>query len=158
MTASDDLKIRAATTADIDRLVTVYHSAYQENRELGFPASAESVSSAELETWLREHELYVAERAGTVFGAVRVTVTDEPRAKISRFAVHDEYKGQGIGGQLLDWVEQRLRDRGVDTAWLTTPPEHPTLPEYYASRGYEETEPYPLENREYDEVVMEKEL
>ncbi len=47
-------------------------------------------------------------------------------------------------------------ERGAEVVWLTTPPEHPSLPAFYRNRGYKRTRPYPLENRDYDEVVLER--
>jgi predicted N-acetyltransferase YhbS len=149
--------IREATAADAARLATVYRSAYRENRDLGFPMSAESVTEADLEDWIRDYRLFVAERDDCVVGAVRLEPLDDA-VKLSRLAVHPDWSGEGIGTRLVDYAEQKTQEWGYDTIRLTTPPEHPYLPDFYRERGYEETEPYPLEYRDYDEVVMEKEL
>lgn len=57
---------------------------------------------------------------------------------------------------LLDWAERVAAENGADVVWLTTPPDRPYLPTVYRERGYERTEPYPLEDRDCDEVVMER--
>lgn len=152
------LRVRRATVDDAERLAEVYRSAYRENRELGFPAKAESATPDELPGWIREHRVYVAEVDGEVGGGVRLEATDADRAKLSRLGVHEDWKGEGIGSALLDRAEAAVRDCGYAAIWLTTPEDHPYLPEFYRRRGYEETAPYPLEYREYDEVVMEKRL
>lgn len=150
--------IQQATAEDAEDLTAVYRSAYQKNRELGFPASAESVSPATVANWIRENRVYVATVGGDIVGGVRLELPATDRAKLSRFGVHEAYKGEGIGSELLDHAETQAHDRGYTTIWLTTPGEHPHLPAFYRRRGYEKTGEYPLENRAYDEIVMEKQL
>ena len=159
------IDVRVATEADAAALASVYHSAYRENRRLGFPAKAESVTVAEVERWIADHLVLVAVEDGRdsgasaeVVGGVRLETIDDGVVKLSRLAVHEHSKGTGIGGRLLDRAEAAVRECGRDTIRLTTPAEHPFLPDWYASRGYEVVGPYPLAYRDYDEVVMEKRL
>lgn len=154
----EDLEIRPAAPEEAAALAAVYRSAYAENERLGFPASAGSATAAEVAGWIRERTVLVASVDGEPVGAVRIEETDPGRAKVSRFAVRADLKGDGIGSALLDRAEATARERGCETVWLTTPPEHPFLPDYYHDRGYEVTGPYPLETRDYDEVVFEKSL
>jgi predicted N-acetyltransferase YhbS len=153
-----DVRVREATTDDADPLATVLRSAYRENRDLGFPMKGESVSGSEVADWIREHRVYVAETGGEVVGGVRVAETDPDRVKLSRLGVREDWKGEGVGSRLLAHAEDAARERGYATIWLTTPPEHPHLPAFYRRGGYEESEPWPLEFRDYDEVVMKKPL
>lgn len=150
--------VREATEADVDELLTVYHSAYRENRELGFPMKAENATAADVKSWMAEERLLVAEIDGTVVGAVRIERTDETSLKLSRLGVHDDWKGHGIGSRLLEQVESFASESANGRIWLTTPPDHPYLPELYRKRGYVETGVSPLDYRDYDEIVMEKEL
>lgn len=152
-----ELEIQRATVSDAESLARVYRSAYRENRELGFPAKAGSATEREVADWIQNKRVYIA-KIEEVVGGVRLEVTDSDRVKLSRFGVHENWKGDGIGSRLLAHVENTIRDCGYDTVWLTTPADHPFLPEFYRQRGYEKTRPYPLEFREYDEIVMEKEL
>lgn len=148
--------IRRATVDDAADLAEVYRSAYQENRELGFPAKAGSATESDVSAWIRRNRVFVAEIEDTIVGGVRLEVTDSDRVKLSRLAVRESRKGEGTGSGLLENAEEAVRDWGFTTIWLTTPGDHPYLPEFYRRRGYEETETYPLEYRQYDEVVMEK--
>ena len=153
-----DLQIRRASVADADPLARVYRIAYRENRELGFPAKAESATEGEVAEWVRENRVYVATVEGEVVGGVRLEATDSERVKLSRLGVHERWKGEGVGTRLLERAERAVRECERTTVWLTTPEEHPYLPEFYRRRGYERTEPYPVEYREYDEIVMEKRI
>lgn len=152
----DELAIRRAETEDAAALAEVYHSAYRENRDLGFPAKAESVTGSTVADWIADHHVYVAHVDGRIVGGVRLEEPDPGRLKLSRLGVHEDWKGQGIGGRLLDHVESVARDWGYETIWLTTPETHPYLPDFYRSRGYETAGEYPLDYRDYDEVIMEK--
>lgn len=149
-------KIRRATAADANELVDVYRSAYQENRCLGFPAKAESVTVRTVMEWIQGSQVYVATIGDEIVGGVRLDTSDSDRVKLSRLGVHDKRKGEGIGSTLLNHAEQLVREEGYTTIWLTTPEDHPYLPQLYRRRGYEMTKPYPLEYRDYDEIVMEK--
>jgi GNAT superfamily N-acetyltransferase len=91
-----------------------------------------------------------------VIGGVRLEVTEPARVKLSRLAVHDDWKGEGVGSALVDHAETAAREWGHEVVWLTTPPAHPFLPDFYRDRGYERTGDYPLEYRDYDEAVYER--
>ncbi|ELZ02086.1 N-acetyltransferase GCN5 [Natrialba chahannaoensis JCM 10990] len=153
-----EVAIRGASVADAETLAEVYRSAYSENQRLGFPTKAASATSETVKNWVEDSRLFVAQMDDEIVGGVRLEVTDDDRIKLSRLAVHEEWKGKGIGGELLDYAEALVREWGHSTVWLTTPEEHPYLPALYRNRGYERTEPYPLEYREYDEIVMEKQI
>lgn len=152
----DELRIRRATPADAEALAEVYRSAYRENRRLGFPAKAGSATPDTVSEWIRESRLYVAETAGAVVGGVRLEETDPGRVKLSRFGVREAWKGERIGSRLLAHAEDVVGEASGGTVWLTTPEEHPHLPDFYRRRGYEKTGEHPLDYREYDEIVMEK--
>lgn len=151
----NDIEIRRGSVTDAKGLAEAYRSAYRENRRLGFPAKAESTTESEVSEWIRENRVYVATTGEKVVGGVRLEETDPDRVKLSRLGVNERWKGEGIGSQLLDHAEAAVRECGYAAIWLTTPENHPYLPELYRRRGYEKTGEYPLEYREYDEIVME---
>lgn len=153
-----DPDVRPATDDDAEPLARAYRSAYAENRVLGFPAKAESVTAEAVVEWIAKARVFVATVDGEAVGGVKLERTDPGRTKLSRLGVHEDWKGEGIGRRLLDRAEEFLGERGDDVVWLTTPEDHPYLPDLYRDRGYVVTEPYPLDYREYDEVVMEKRL
>lgn len=183
-----DVRIRRASADDAEELAAVYRSAYRENRELGFPAKAGSATPSEVADWIRDRRVYVAEIEDEIVGGVRLEAAEPPETaerpeaterpesadqleagerpeatdsdcvKLSRLGVHESWKGEGVGSRLLDHAEDAVRYCGYEAIWLTTPGEHPYLPDLYRRRGYEKTGPYPLDFRQYDETVMEKQL
>lgn len=152
-----DVTLREATIDDSEALAAAYRSAYAENRDLGFPAKAGSATTSTVREWIREQQVFVAETDEGVVGGVRLG-DDGDAATISRLGVRERWKGEGIGSRLLERAERAAREAGHTTVRLTTPDEHPFLPEFYHAHGYEITGDYPLSFREYDEVVMEKSL
>ncbi len=154
----DDVRIRSATPEDAEALAAAYRDAYRENRDLGFPAKAESATAADVADWIRNHRMFVAETAETMVGGVRLEATDDAVVNLSRLGVREGWKGMGLGSRLLKHAERAATEEGYETIRLTTPENHPFLLEFYRSRGYDVTGEYPLQYREYDEVVMEKQL
>jgi len=148
--------IQRATVAIADQLAEVYQSAYQENRRLGLPNDAESTSERKIADLIRQSTVYVAEKGGDVIGGVCLEKTDSDRVELRRLAVHEDWKGEGVGGQLLDYAEEQARYRGYATIWLITPKAHPYLPEMYRQRGYEDAETVSQENYDFEFLVMEK--
>jgi GNAT superfamily N-acetyltransferase len=151
-----EMNIRRATDDDAEELADVYRSAYRENRRLGFPAKAGSATTRTVSGWIRDSRVYVATVGDVLVGGVRLEVSGSDRVKLSRFGVHENWKREGIGSRLLDHAEERVREWGYAIVWLTTPGEHPYLPDSYRRRGYEKIGPHPLDYRDYDEIVMEK--
>jgi GNAT superfamily N-acetyltransferase len=151
-------EIRRASAADAAALAAMYRDAYRENRRLGFPAKAGSADRETVAEWIEDDHVSLARVGEAVVGGVRLSVTDADagRVQLSRLGVRADRKGEGIGSRLLDHAEGLVRAWGHTTVWLTTPGEHPYLPGFYRERGYAVTRPYPLDFREYDEVVMEK--
>jgi GNAT superfamily N-acetyltransferase len=119
---------------------------------------SEIVGGVRLEVAERPETAERPERAEQSDSTERSESADPDCVNLSRFAVHENWKSEGIGSRLLDLVEDEIREWGYDAVWLTTPGEHPFLPDFYRRRGYEKTGPYPLDYREYDEIVMEKRL
>lgn len=68
----DGVGIREATYADVPRLAAVYRDAYAANVEAGFPSFAATVSAGDVEGWLHDRDVFVAE----LVGAEAATATD----------------------------------------------------------------------------------
>jgi ribosomal protein S18 acetylase RimI-like enzyme len=153
------IEIRPATLADAPSLVNLYHDAYTENLALGFPASAATVSQAEVTSWIESDHLYVALHEGQLIGAVRLRLYPEWQTLVlGRLGVASAFKGQGVGSRLLSHAEAAAAAMGWERLRLTTPATHPYLPALYRRRGYQEVGIRPLPGLPYDEVILEKVL
>jgi GNAT superfamily N-acetyltransferase len=82
--------------------------------------------------------VWVAEEDGVVG---LIVLVEQPDAMlIENVAVDPRRQGEGIGGALLDFAEDRARAAGIDTVSLYT---HEKMSEnlaLYTGRGYAETE------------------
>lgn len=79
------------------------------NDDLDVPALRESL--ADVEQSLQEWDVYVVRRAGRLVGAVRGRLDDDPDGRgrvwdIGRLMVAPDLRGQGLGGLLLQHIEQ----------------------------------------------------
>lgn len=164
------VSIRDATHGDADRLAAVYRDAYAANVEAGFPSRAATVGTADVETWIHEHDrdIFLAEdpepddgdaASDGIVGSVQLRRRSEWRAlELGRLAVVEAQKQRGIGDMLLDHGERVASDRGHDSLRLRTFTGHPVLPDWYDRRGYERVGRERLASRPYDVLVMEKRL
>jgi predicted N-acetyltransferase YhbS len=149
--------VRPATNIDAEPIAVVYADAYQENRRLGFPASAESVTAAEVAGWIDRDAMWVAQVRGEVVGAVRLRV-ERGDPTLCRLGVITRMKGQGIGSLLIEVAETAASRRGFAGVYLSVAAEHPFLPGLYARKGYIVVGPKLPPNARYHEVIMRKDL
>jgi len=78
----------------------------------------------------------VAEREGEVVGVVVGTI-DGTRAYFYRLAVLPELQGSGIGRQLVEAIEKRFKQRGVNRVLIMVNQDNPEVLPFYHSLGYE---------------------
>jgi GNAT superfamily N-acetyltransferase len=150
-------RVRRAVRPDAEPVRGVYADAYRENRELGFPGSAETVTTAEIAEWIERDSVWVAEAGRAIVGAVRVRVTDGAPV-LGRLGVLSAMKGRGIGSALMNAAEDEVRRRGCAAILLTVAEEHPFLPQMYRARGYVVVGPRSPQHSRYNEIVMRKEF
>lgn len=78
----------------------------------------------------------VAELFGEVVGVVVGTI-DGTRAYFYRLAVLPEKQGTGIGRKLVESLENRFRQRGVNRVLIMVNQDNPEILPFYHSLGYE---------------------
>lgn len=84
----------------------------------------------------RDPDLFlVAEVDGDIIGSV-IGGYDGRRGLLYHLAVINEFRRQGVGGQLLDEVERRLRDKGCLKCYLMVTPDNPEVESFYEKRGW----------------------
>jgi ribosomal protein S18 acetylase RimI-like enzyme len=83
---------------------------------------------------------WIAEEEGLMAGFAIVDLnasTKSPAAYIHTIEVVAEWRGQGVGGELLDRVEQSARDAGAKAIWLHVDTQNAAAIRLYESHGYE---------------------
>lgn len=135
---------RQAQLEDAEQLVDIIHRAYHLIRELGLHWPAATADLALVQDNIRSNACYVLEKNGAIVATVTRSKSDEISKQtgipfIKWFAADPDYRGQGYGGQLLDWVEEHVihGQLGATAVTLATAKKHPWLVQMYEQRGYE---------------------
>jgi ribosomal protein S18 acetylase RimI-like enzyme len=124
-------------------------------REFCFPQDYESVfklwksiekgvgigrsdTAAEIEKKLsRDPDLFlVAEADGAMVGSV-IGGYDGRRGLVYHLAVASAYRGLGVGSQLMNELEARLRAKGCLKCYLLVTTDNPEAETYYQHRGWQ---------------------
>ena len=85
---------------------------------------------------LRDPDLFlVAEQVGYIIGSV-IGGYDGRRGLLYHLAVAKDFRQQGVGGQLLDEVEARLRAKGCLKCYLMVTPDNSEVENFYKKRGW----------------------
>jgi len=84
----------------------------------------------------RDPDLFlVAEADGNIIGSV-MGGYDGRRGLLYHLATAKEFRQQGVGSQLLDEVETRLRDKGCLKCYLMVTPDNSEVESFYEKRGW----------------------
>ncbi|MEU2431896.1 GNAT family N-acetyltransferase [Streptomyces sp. NPDC007861] len=101
MAAMTDLRIRAATPADLDAVLAFWKVAAEGTSISDDRAGVERLVARDPEA------LILAERGGELAGTV-IAGFDGWRCHLYRLAVHPEHRRRGVGGALLAAAEERF--------------------------------------------------
>ncbi|MEV8095433.1 GNAT family N-acetyltransferase [Kitasatospora sp. NPDC085879] len=107
--------ISPATQDDAEQILKLQYLGYQDEAELYGDWSLEPLTQSleSLKAELGEQEFLVARLGDEVVGTVRGRVEADGTARIGRLVVHPRMQRHGLGGRLLDAVEQRLQETGA---------------------------------------------
>ena len=84
----------------------------------------------------RDPDLFiVAEENGEIIGSV-VGGYDGRRGLLYHLAVAASHRQRGVGGQLLEMIESRLRAKGCLKCYLMVTPDNPEAERFYQKRGW----------------------
>jgi ribosomal protein S18 acetylase RimI-like enzyme len=149
-----NLSIRRATEADAPLIQPLLHAAHRWNYAAGFNFTAATVALPEIIERIKEAEVYLLLTDEAPEGTV--TIFDD--GTIGWLGVAPETQGRGHGRRLLAFAEARIREMGLPRAKLDTPSTHPWLPAFYQRCGYQLVGTVHWEGKQYDSVLLEKEL
>ena len=86
---------------------------------------------------------FVAEIDGNVAGYIMALPLGMNSADIESIAVDPEYQGRGIGGILMDRIEDEMRNRSIGLSILEVRDRNYESIEFYRKHGYREFEHLP---------------
>src|SRR5881296_386850 len=128
---------REVGKADAPKLVPLFEAFY--GRWFGEPVTPEAVQrridhASGIET------LVVAERDDKILGFASLrlvpSLDSTPYAELSDLFVAGPYRRQGVGRRLLEFVEERARERGADRLVLTTGLKNVDAQGFYRASGF----------------------
>ena len=151
-TGADGLLVRSYGTGDRDPIVALLVGSEPWIR-LGYDTRTwESILSLPL----RGRESHVMERGGKPVGIALVKPRFLAGDYLEVLAVREDERGRGIGGRLLDHVEETAFDRGRNL-FVCVSDFNPRARAFYARHGYVEIGPIPdLLVRGSAEILMRK--
>ncbi|TXS51367.1 GNAT family N-acetyltransferase [Streptomyces sp. t39] len=131
--------ISAATEDDAEHILKLQFLCYQTEAELYGDYAIEPLTQtlADLRRELAEGHALVARLGGEVVASVRGRVDDGGTARIAKLIVHPRMQRHGLGGRLLDAIEERFAgDARAERFQLFTGHRSESNLRLYRSRGY----------------------
>jgi L-amino acid N-acyltransferase YncA len=159
------LRLRAATPADAAVICEIYN---QGIRDRVATLETEERTPEERAQWLTargpRHPVIVADRDGTVVGWASLNVFNARRAyeHVADLSIYveREWRGRGVGRQLLEALVARARELGFHKLVLAAFPWNAAGMRAYARAGFREVGIYReqgrLDGRWVDTIVMER--
>jgi len=92
------------------------------------------------DVYLQDGEFIVGLVEGELVGMGALKRTSVERAEIKRMRVHPNCQRQGLGQQVLTYLENRAKDLGVKILHLDTTDKQEAAQSLYLKNGYQEVE------------------
>lgn len=113
----DDVKLRAATAADVGAISELTRRAY--TPWIAVTGRPPLPMQVDYSSAIQAHDFAVVDAGGLVVGLIE-TVDEGDTVLIVNVAVEPSMHGRGIGQRLLAYAESSARSRGMARAWLYT--------------------------------------
>lgn len=146
------ISIREATPLDIDSIYELIQSAMTKyaidsgianNPDISLSSLSETPQ--DIFEYMKKSRMFLAakrEKKGEkIIGTIRIKTEYENQVsdkeiEVSRFAVHPDYQGIGLGGELLKFVEEHALKNGYKSLCLYTSLDNKPLLSFYISKGF----------------------
>jgi GNAT superfamily N-acetyltransferase len=132
--------IRPGTPEDADGAARVHVETWQAAYAHALPADQLAALSVDQRApgWRRWPPSFVAEEAGVIVGFIDVGASRDEDADAELFSlyVHPDRWGTGVGRQLIEAGEERLRELGHTTAILWVLDDNPRARRFYELAGW----------------------
>lgn len=103
----------------------------------------------------KEVDMYGGFIEGKMMSTVFLTHVDEQTAQVKAVIVTDKYKGLGLGKYLMDFIEDKAKEKGYKKIILMG---RVSVEKFYKKLGYHTTSLEPFDYFQTPHVYMEKRL
>ena len=131
------MNIRNYIDSDLDDLIDLYKEAFNSiptSRQVCYNKMQELLSSG-------NYKVYVLDNFSKLVGACVIYIHKDPFDKdfatIWYFAINKNYRGEGLGSTLLEYVKNDLRKHNLNELILTTAPTNFACQKASEKAGYE---------------------
>ena len=155
-------------TDDVDAITDLLHQAYAPLANAGMRFLASHQDSNTTAKRMRKGETFVAVHGNVIVGVITLAEIAATRgtpfydrpdvADFGQFAVHPLYQRRGIGSRLLNLVESRAKEKGVQELALNTSEHAHHLIAMYEKKGYRFVEFAEWAQVNYRSKIMSKRL
>lgn len=137
---------RLITLEEITAYQKLLHNAYQSVSKLGIHFAAATAKQKQIHQHIASNAVYVLEAKDKLVStlSIRFPWGNNPGPygvpHLGWFATDPNYKGQGYGNQLWDWVEQQIliKQLKLPAVTLGTAANHPWLADAYIKKGFKQ--------------------
>ena len=139
MCMDNSLIIRKAISDDAPAIQKIIKDAFEKYKnETNLEGSMEALEESieDIEKDIETKEVYIAFFDGNPAASIRVAISSDQTAYISRFGVKLQYHNMGIGIALMSLVDELLISKGIKQAYLHTASKYKTLIRFYYGRGF----------------------
>ncbi len=113
-----------------------------------FAARGEMLPRALSELYENLRDYYVVEQDGELLGCAALHVTWKDLAEVKSVAVHEQRRGLGLGGRLVQACLDDARALGVPRLFVLT-----YLPDFFARFGFAQVEKSDLPHKVWSECI-----
>lgn len=134
-------------TEDYERTIDIRNDAFRKPQGL-------DIRDEDL-TGDKDVDMYGGFIDGKMMSTVFLAHVDEQTAQVKAVIVTDEYKGQGLGKYLMDFIEDKAKEKGYKRIKLMG---RVSVEKFYEKLGYHTTSQEPFDYYQTPHVYMEKDL
>jgi GNAT superfamily N-acetyltransferase len=149
----------------ISDIIHLLHSAFKEREEQGLNMGGINISVEELEIILQDAVMYVAEREDHLIGVLTARYAErETRTKpelychLGYVAVSPAEKRSGIGGMLLNCLEEEAKKKGCRYIISNTAESAESAVAWHLKQGFRKIKYTHWKSRNYPSIIFRKEL
>lgn len=163
-----NITIRKFSEKDsISELVSLLHRAYKKLADMGLYFVATYISEEDMQKFIDKGECFVAVENGKIIGTILIYPKGKNTPEIynrddievfGKFAVEPMYQCMGVGGMLMNYIENYVKEKGIKELALDTAEQAQHLIDYYSKRGYKPIGYQQWSVTNYRSIVMSKKL